>query len=180
MNKSLTKKNIFLGLIVVLLLLGGSFAYKNYSQRSIKPTESSQESELKINPGPPTEQELSETTAHKETLSNENQSTNPNTQTDAYGKIKVTPVITSVSQDELRAYISGTFEDGGICTATFEHESVAFTKQSSGFSNVNTTNCGVIKLSRSDFPVPGEWTVRLDYDSSNSAGTSERTILRVQ
>lgn len=177
-SKLLTKKNLLLYVIIVVVLIGASILYKRYSERTVTPAESVQDSGPKINLDPPTEQEINETEAHKERLSNEAPRTT--TDTNTYGKTKVTPIITSASQNELRSFISGIVEDGGTCIATFRQGSASFTKQSEGFGNVNTTICGVIQLDRSDFAASGEWTVTLEYTSNNSAGISEQSKFGVQ
>ncbi len=177
-SRLITKKNVFLGLIILALLAGAYFAYHKYSQQSVTPTVSVDDKEPKINLDPPTEQELDETAANKEKLSNESQPPPPDTNN--FGKTKVTPVITSANQDELRAYVSGVVEDGGTCIATFRQGSTRFTKQSSAFANVNSTNCSVIKLARSDFASSGEWTVVLEYTSNNSTGISQQSTFGVQ
>lgn len=173
----LSKKAVLIALMAVIIILAASIIYKNYYDRSSKSTP---EPASTINLDPPTEQELSETAAHKEKLANESTTDNAATDTGQYGKTKVTPVITSVNQDELRAYISGTFEDGGTCIATFKQGTLSFTKQSTGFANVNTTNCSVIKLDRSDFANSGEWAVTVEYTSDNSTGISEQSKFGVQ
>lgn len=151
------------------LLIGGGYLYQNNS-----PANPSSPNDT-INLSPPTEQEIKETEEHKKTLPSNSTPTNQNNQESS----GVTPVITSADQSTVRAYVSGISEDGGVCTATFTQGASVFSKESSGFRDVNTTICEPIRLERSDFSSSGEWTVVVAYKSSLVEGISREVKINV-
>lgn len=177
-KKGFSRKLLILFSIAILGLIGVSGAiYKNrFRGPGINPTATQQAPTSQIVFSPPTEEELDETAAYKESLANQH-SQPP---TDSNGKAQVSPTITSVSQSELRAYVSGIVEDGGVCVATFRQGANTFTAQSKGFKNVSTTICETIRFSRTDFVSAGEWMVTLSYTSQSAYGTSQPVTFEVK
>lgn len=180
-TKSTNKKIIIVALLVVAALLVAGFLYT--SQRAEDKTGSITEAGTissgegpKIDLSPPTAQDIQDTDARKESLANQNQTPTAG----ADGKVQVSPVITSATSTEVRAFVSGVFEDNGTCTATFKQGGTSFTKQSAGFGNVNSTNCTPITLTRSDFSSAGQWTVIVTYSSTKAAGSSSSSTFTVQ
>lgn len=160
-------KSLLLGAIVLAVLLMGAyfFVYDKSGQPSMVDV-SQQAEEQQINFDPPTEEEITETEQNKEALS-ENQ---PSTPEIVNGKKVVTPIITVANRTEIKAYIPGIFEDGGMCMATATKGSDVKTASSTGFADFNKTSCAPIKnLSVSD----GGWSVTVRYISSTAEGTSD-------
>jgi len=102
-------------------------------------------------------------------------------------KSDVTPIITVAGQNQtsgqinVRAYIPGIFESTGTCTATFSlsgYNSVS--KSSPGFQNVSYTTCTPINVSRSAFPVAGNWTLTVSYKSPAYKGTSAAQTVTIE
>lgn len=124
----------------------------------------------------PTDAENKETQALKDKIANESQpSTVPNGT-----KRTVTPVITSASATEVRSYVPGVAEDNGTCTATYTKDSNTFKKSSIGFINASSTTCTVIETMRSEFSIPGTWSVSISYTSATVQGVSNTTTLEVK
>lgn len=140
-----------------------------------------------INYSPPTEEELSAAEKHKQDLIN--QQNNQTAKNSSGSKTTVAPFITfaghvqdSPSGDviEVRAYIPGVYESGGICTAKFTRASQIFSRQIDAIPSASTTNCETLAIPRSDFPSPGTWTVVVDYSSDDSSGTSKQQTFEVK
>lgn len=96
---------------------------------------------------------------------------------------KVFPVIVSatLSPDlQIRAYISGIYEDGGTCTFTAKNGNNKITKQSLAFKDATTTTCEPLKILRSEFSSTGMWDLSVGYLSSTSRGASQPTIIEVK
>jgi cytoskeletal protein RodZ len=161
-----TKAKVIMAVIILLLLVAGVRALMadNNTQSGNKNTAAANSSETpngaQPNLNPPTAEEKKDTEAHKDTLVQ--QQANSGNQTSS----SVTPIITSASADGVYAFISGVFEDGGICTFSFTKNTEAFTKTTTGFKNATSTNCTPLSLSASDFPSAGTWTVILSYNST--------------
>lgn len=172
-----SRKVTVLIVIFVLLLAVGALAYQRHSDSNSAQDTPSDQSNSKINYGPPTEQDKSDTQAHKDDLSQSDQTQTP---TDSSGKKQVTPVITEADENQVTAYVPGIFEDGGTCTATFSHGSTTLTKTSQGFANATYTNCTPFNLGNSFFNATGQWSVTVAYKSASSEGTSAKTLIEVK
>lgn len=126
-----------------------------------------------VNTQPATEQEKAEAEQNKDRIASTNQSTNTGQ------KKTVKPVITDISNNTVRAYVSGVFEDGGTCTATFTKGGKTLTKTSSGFENVSYTQCGPINY-EDGFLSPGKWSVTVKYNSATAEGVSDERSIDAQ
>lgn len=164
---------VILGLVVIVV--GASFLLYNLLNKAADKSVVMPETDNSVDLSAPTEEELKETENHKQSLSNDKQNS------DSGGQMSsgVTPIITSADQSTVRAFISGISEDGGVCTATFSQGVNTFSKQSSGFRDVNSTVCEPINLVRADFVTAGEWTVTLSYRSSLVEGKSQEVKFNV-
>ncbi len=172
-----SKRPFVIGAVVLVSgIVAATTLFYNRSNDNTSPTPMGTEKSTDINYNPPTKEEIKETEDRKEQLSDP--VTPPVTNTS--GKVVVTPVVTNSSQSEVRSFVTGVSEDGGTCTATFTHEALSFSKTSTGFKNVSTTNCEPISLSRSDFSASGKWSVTVSYSSNTSEGKSQSTTFEVQ
>ncbi|MEI6481173.1 MAG: hypothetical protein WCO19_02610 [Candidatus Saccharibacteria bacterium] len=162
--------------VLVVGIVAVSALLYSRSSDSVAPSPTAPVKTTNINYNPPSKEEIKETEDRKGLLSDPIALpvTNPG------GKVVITPVVTNASQSELRSFIPGITEDGGKCLATFTYNSVSFTKESTGFKNVNTTICEPIVLSRSDFSISGKWSVFVTYTSNSSEGKSQVTTFEVQ
>jgi hypothetical protein len=178
-----TRKTLIIGTVLALVLAGGGvLAYQqtrsdNNPQQVSENPESTTQNDDEINLDPPTEQEKKETEQHKDDLAKQNEQ-------QPGGNTKATVTIIDASQYgqtiEVRAMISGVYEDGGTCKATFTQGSASLSKQSTGFKDATTTTCIPMTITRSDFPSAGDWTVVVTYTSAAANGTSGSKTMRVQ
>jgi len=122
----------------------------------------------KVNLQPPTTQDKQETQNHKDQLAQ----TPPAAPTDSStGKKIVSPIITHADKYGTNAYVTGVFEDGGTCTATYTKDSQNITATSQGSENSNYTSCGPMKLP-GPLNINGTWTVVVSYSSTDAQGKS--------
>ncbi|HLG91154.1 MAG TPA: hypothetical protein VI336_03305 [Candidatus Saccharimonadales bacterium] len=165
----LTKRPLLTLGVVLALLIGGGLAYAQLkdNQPANQPAGASDnQSDGYINLNPPTEQDKQDAEANKKSLAEDRPSPAPSSN----GKKEVTPIITSVSSSEVKAYVPGIFEDGGKCTATATRGSQTETASSNGFADVSKTSCAPLK----NLSIPGAgWSVVVSYSSSTSQGKSE-------
>ncbi len=168
-----SKKNLILAGLVIVLLITGAFIYKNHDSSSENNTTLTPEGLINLNS--PSQDEINDTEAHKESLVKQGQQT-----PSSNGLIQATPVITSANQNEVRGFVSGVVEDDGDCIATFKQGSNSFTAQSKGMMDATTTICTPINLSRDKFSAPGEWTLTLVYTSTKAKGESQPIKIEVK
>jgi hypothetical protein len=166
-------KTIILACVAVIIAAALVFAWHHHHKTpALTPASSgsaSQNSGSNINYGPPTDTEKQETAAHKQQLSQTPSST------PSSGQKQVTPIITSASSTEVRAYVTGVFEDGGTCTATVTNGAQKHTFTSTGVANSNYTQCAPIELTS----ISGSgWSVVVSYSSSAASGQSASTPIR--
>lgn len=169
-NKKIIILSVLLLIIIVAVVL---FLFRNDS------TPNNQDSG-DINYNPPTEQELEETEQHKEEIANKNQEYDPAQPSDtenSNGKKDIKPVVTfwgqaSAGKDfELNGYVPGVIEEDGICTVILSKSSEEVTESKKALPDAQSTSCGLITIPRGQLSA-GEWTVKLRYESSESAGIS--------
>lgn len=167
-KKSNIKKPLGALILAIILLVSIAFAYKVINR--VEPTQEQPGIKQEINYDPPTEEEKQAGDEVKQRIvEQEKQQNTSNNQT---GLKQVTPVISSASTTQVSAYISGVFEDGGVCTANFTQNETKVSRTSEGFTNVSYTQCAPITP---DLPSGGNWTVTVSYKSSTAQGTSQET-----
>jgi hypothetical protein len=169
-------KKILVGGLATLVILGaagGGYWYKN---RSTTP-EPVAERKPTINYAPPTEAEKKEAADNKDRIVKETQEANNPAPTTSSGKKAVTPTITN-TRGSVNAYVSGIFEDGGTCTATFTKDGTTLSKSSAGFENVSYTQCAPIDIT--GFLSSGHWSVTVSYASATAEGSSASQTFEVK
>jgi cytoskeletal protein RodZ len=182
--KSRKKPIIITGVVVVILLAGGFWWWQSHSKKPTqKYTKTSTGYDVNLNP--PTDEEKEETEQNKEKLSQEQEKEeNQPPQPQPESANKKTPFITFAGQEgqsiEVSGYVTGIFEDGGTCTATFTQNSRKITATSQGFKDADHTTCTPILVQRSQFPAGGTWSATLSYKSSQGSGTSEPRNVTIQ
>ena len=164
-SKKLTRKVYLLAAAGIIVVGTGLFMlYQDGDPYSATPSQKvGSQPESYVNLNPPTDQEKQATDEHKQSLS-ENQSTPPPTPSGT--KKQVTPIITSVTQNEVKAYVQGVFEEGGKCTLIATKGSQTVSGSSSGLENVSYTSCIPISVS---LP-PGSWSITVSYSSATADG----------
>ncbi len=176
--KKLNKKSALI--IVLVLALISVFAYTQL-RSSNEPTVLQTADGGTVNLDPPTAEEKQAGDSQKQ--KNEQQSA-PQT-----GQKSVKPVITSAGQFdnpqygqviEVRTLVTGVYESGGMCTATFKLGQAVVTKQVEALQDATTTRCDVVIIPRSEFPSAGEWELTVSYASASYSGQSDATKVSVQ
>jgi hypothetical protein len=163
-SRILSRKALLIAVAVLIILVAGGWGYARWGDNeSSKPTaEDSQGSGDYVNNNPPTDEELQETEQNKQSIIEQSSS-------NISGAI--TPIITSASRSEVRAYVSGVFEDGGTCTATATKGSQTRTASSEGIADVNKTTCRPMDFSPA--LTSGSWSVTVTYNSAKGTGKSD-------
>lgn len=175
-SKLSRNKKLLAGALIIIAMAASSAGIYVYLNRSNKTaSDVSTDTEQNVNYNPPTKEEINETEINKEDIAN-----TPPPPSSSENKIKISPIITSSSQDEVLAFIPNVIEDGGDCIGTFTKDTVSFYKQSKGFKNASVTNCEPINLVRSDFASAGTWSVTLRYSSSKTEGESKISTFEVK
>lgn len=170
-----SRRKFILGTAIVLVIIaaiGGGTLYKNHNDS----TSATTEKQATVNYEPATEEEKQQVDENKDRIVKENESANTPPKTTSTGKKAVVPTITNTS-GSINAYVSGIFEEGGTCTATFTKDGTTLAKSSAGFQNVSYTQCAPISIS--GFLSPGRWSVVLAYISADSEGTSAAQTFEV-
>lgn len=157
------KNKILFGVAVLLIIgLGGFFTYDKLNDSTTIPT--APKEEQKINYEPPTDTEKQETQTNKDEIVQDQQNT-----TNPTGKKQVNVTITNATTSNVSAYVTGIFEEGGTCTATFTQGSTTITRTSLGFQNASYTQCAPITP---DLPSGDSWSVVVSYSSPAAEGQS--------
>jgi len=165
-RKIAKKKLLLLALLAGLLLIGGALTYTNRNN-NLPVAETNPEGTEKIDLSPPTEEDKKAVDQHKDELGSQQTPTGSPTNTSQ--KKQVTPIITSASKSEIRAYVPGIVEVDGTCMATATQGSQVVTGSSAGFDNVSTTQCEPIPINLGS----GSWSVIVTYSSPTAEGTSQ-------
>lgn len=168
------KKKLLIAAAVVLVLVGGGTGTYLFT-RSSASTPVAEVRKPTINYGPATPAEKEQTEDNKDRIVKEqNQETTP---TDPSQKKSVLPTVTGTT-GSIKAYVSGIFEEGGTCTATFTKDGTTLSRASAGFQNVSYTQCAPINIS-DGFLSPGTWSMVVAYSSSAAEGKTTAQNIEV-
>lgn len=176
-NKNITNRRrksiIFIVISFVLITIGCGYFYaaKMISNNSTSEGTIRYEAATKI------EKQEAENNKNNIVKSQQNKNNNPSSPNTSTQKQTVKPTITNTN-GSINAYVSGIFESGGTCTATFTKGSTTLTKTSAGFENVSYTQCTPINID-SSFLESGSWTVFIKYNSEKSEGMSDSQQMEV-
>jgi hypothetical protein len=169
-TQSVALKVMLIAGVVMLLTAGG---YGVWRQSRNAPLPGAGEQTNQINYDPPTEEEKQAAEDTKQDID-----PSPTPPTPAGSLRSVTPTITFADRNGASAYVTGVFEDGGTCTATFTHGGDKITATSEGFQNASYTSCAPLKLA-SPINIQGDWNVSVSYASKTAAGTSAAYAFKV-
>ena len=178
-NKNFTTKRMkrlflrkwFVLVVLAFLISGGIYLF---SRGDNAPEIKTPSDTLNVNTQPATEQEKTETEQHKKELPSAS-----DTSISTGQKKTVKPIMTDTSNNSVKAYVSGVFEDGGTCTAVFTKDGKTLTKISTGFEYVSYTQCAPINY-ESGFLSAGKWTVTVKYSSTVAEGVSEPQTIDIK
>lgn len=180
-KRSLNKK-ILLIAVLVLAIAAGAGAYALSRSDSGSETKNTTAKEGKTNFAPPTAEEEKAGDDIKSEIVNEQQ--NQASQPSTGGKKAVVPTVTYAgqygNQIEVGAYVSNLFEDGGTCTLELKKDGVTKSVSVQGVKNVNSVDCPVMAIDRSQLPSSGKWQAVVSYSSASSEGSSEIKYFEVR
>ena len=172
------KKKLMVVIVIALLSVAsvsalGYFVYiKPMLEKSPDPNMPVQ----KINLEPPTQQEL------KESESIKKNSVDPSSPTS--NTATVTVVVSNTYNNgtglEVRAFVPGTIERDGTCTAELSKGNLKFSANSKAFADATTTQCETITIPLANFTEKGTWNLNVKYTSSKSSGTSVNTEVEIK
>lgn len=165
-QKALT---VLLIVFLILLLAGlGYYRFFRIGQQSPTPKTNitTTQSGAYVNQTPATPEE-------KQDAQNTKGTPTPTPTPSNSGKQAVTVVITSADPTNVRAYVQGVIEDGGICTAAFTSGSTVKTGTTTGISNVSYTVCPAIQVAGVE---KGTWTLTYSYESKSYSGSANKNV----
>lgn len=182
-NKKRYLAALIFAICIVILAITLYFArfIKSPNNSSLnKPSQETNATDTPINLNPPTNQDKQAVDQTKKNIAeNQNQSSSMDNQ----GRIKVSPLITSVdstSDNQVRVYgsISGIVEDNGSCTFIFTKDSSTLTKVTNAVADATTTRCIPLSFAKSELE-NGPWNVNLTYLSQKATGGSDNVSFEV-
>lgn len=181
-------KNKKIIILVILVLIAGALAFYQFSyKKNHNKVATTSEPEKKINYDPPTQSDKDLVNSNKDSIVKKDETINNNSSnntTTPSAKKSVKPVITyaGVYGDnvEVGSYVNDVYEDGGSCTATFTLGSNNFTKTVTAVKNVSNMSCPVIQVPKSEFNPTGNWSVKVNYESTTASGASDSKTLEVK
>lgn len=80
---------------------------------------------------------------------------------------------------EVRATVTGVYEDGGVCEAILTRDGATVKKTSQAFRDATTVQCGALDISRSEFNKAGAWNLSVSYGSGTAKGSSDSQIITI-
>jgi hypothetical protein len=166
-KRRFSKKPLIIILCLALLVIIAGSVYVFFFRDSSKPDNSRNTPET-VNYDPPTKEEQEAGDIQKiKNIDGENDST---------GSQSSPTIVLEASQYEdiveIRAYITGIFEDNGQCKLSLRKDSSSITRTSTSFASATTTQCGAINIPVSEFPTSGEWQTIMEYTSNSTVSTS--------
>jgi hypothetical protein len=164
------RKKLLIGLIVAGLLAALVFGYMQVTNDSQAVTSDGNP----VNLTPASETEKQEAEDKKKEIVQEQQEAAAKSPDNANSTSGSQLTVTAVNEREVRAFVSGIFEEGGICTAKATQGTRAVSAQSEGFGNVSYTQCAPIS-----WPTTlssGTWNISVTYQSSKTTASTTKTI----
>lgn len=183
-SRSPAKILLIIGLLLVVAVVGAYFAMKQPAKKTTSSSYQKTSTGHDVNLDPPTEEDKQQNDQNKQQLGDKQQTTTPPPSETQNGKKTVTPFIVFAGEDgtniTVNGYVSGIFEEGGTCTATFTKGTFKITKTSKGIQDSNHTTCAPISAAASEFTGGGTWNVILSYASSTASGSSQTGSVVIQ
>ncbi len=183
--KKQSNKKLLLVLCAVIIIAGLSFLYyRSTNKNNLEKPSSTTGQTQGLNLSPPTAEDAKRAETNKEKNVTRDETIN-NTPTPEPGKKKsVKPTITYAGlygdSAEVGGFVSGIFEDGGTCTATFTLSGTTFTKSVTAVKNISTVDCPVMSAPKAQFTQNGKWSVTILYDSSTATGKSDPREIEIK
>jgi cytoskeletal protein RodZ len=125
-----------------------------------------------LSPATPSEKQASD--AAKDAIVKRDEQTNNTPPPSPSGLKQVSVAISEATATNVKAYVTGVFEDDGVCTATATKGAQTITKSSTGFRNASYTQCAPITW---DAPLSnGAWAVKIAYKSVTAQGEQSKIV----
>lgn len=182
-NKTIQKNKTMITLTAIAVLLVGigvSF-YIYSSQEDIS-------NSATVDYDPPTEEEKASGDAQKEhNVQRQDFEQNYEQEANANPNVRKVATVNLVSASqysnnfEVRAYVTGVYEDGGKCEAIFEKGSSTVTFETSAFKDATTLQCGALDIPVERFSSAlGDWQMKILYTSGSANGTFGPTTVTIK
>ena len=171
--KSHRKRTIAIIVVVIIALGAGAFAlYRHNHPTSVKTPDGKTVKLKKATAEEKKADDDNKSEIVKREAAIKQATDNPSGQTPS--TVIITDPSGTPSGTGVRAYVSGVFEEGGVCTATATMGGQTVTKSSIGFQNVSYTQCAPINWDSA--LSPGSWTITVSYKSAATSSTQSTTI----
>lgn len=164
--KQKASRKLIVSAAVILLLVGSLGAFALLRSETPETTPSG----VTLAPATPEERKSSEDNKARIVEEEKQRSNSGDSSQSASSKRQVSVTVTSATAESVNAYVTGVFEEGGTCTATFTQGSTTISRTSVGFGNVSYTQCAPIAPS---LPSTSGWSVKVNYSSAAAEGTSQ-------
>jgi hypothetical protein len=167
---ALTRKKLLIGVLALGVLSALVFGYLQLRDSSHAVTSDGESVNLK----PATKTEKQEAENKKKEIVQEQQEAAAKTSGSGNSTTDSQVTITAADEREVRAFVSGIFEEGGTCTAKATQGTKSITAQSEGFGNVSYTQCAPIT-----WPTllsSGFWNIAFTYQSAKTTASTTKTI----
>ncbi len=181
--KKNTRTYVIVAAVVVLLVVGGVFAYKHYSDSNTTVSRDKSGTSLERS-----QEELDETNSIQDNPEDSKQQTGSDAVTEpavdsSTGKRSVNVVLTSTGTEngevDASGFVSNLVEEGGTCTFTFAQNQKIIKKTSTTATNPTSTTCLTVRFDEKELG-SGEWKVVIQYASSNASGSSNEGTLVIR
>jgi len=166
--------------LFVIISLIATYPYANrYYENSTITTSTTKNSPNLINYSSPSQYEIQDGSATKNSSINNSQSNNTTVTTDTT-KSSTRMIITALSQNgstlQIRVQIN-TIEDTGVCTLTLlKSGSNSVEKSVSSQTLANTSTCKGFDIPTTELS-PGTWQATITYDSSKHSGSIAKEVV---
>ncbi len=181
--KKNTRAYVIVAAVVVLLAVGGVFAYKQYSDSNNTVARDKSGTSLERS-----QEELDETKRIQDNPEDSKQQTGSDAVAEpavdsSTGKRSVNVVLTSTGAEngevDASGFVSNIVEEGGTCRFTFAQNEKTISKTTTTAVNPTSTTCLTVRFDENELG-PGEWKVIIQYSSSSAAGTSNEGTLVIK
>ncbi len=175
---------VILGGLALLIIIGAGAGYyiKTKNDKVADKPQTTAQGE-QINLDPPTKEDAQRVADNKQQIVDRDDALKAQPRSGSSQK-SVKPVITYAGQYdgnvEVGGFVSGIFEDGGTCTATFTLGSAKVTKSVTAIKNANSVDCPAIVIGSNEFKQKGQWNLVLSYSSASYSGSSETKQIEVK
>ena len=182
-KKRPSRKKLALILTGAMVLASAGFlGYKQLRHETKAPATSAPRGTNSVDYSPATPEEKQEVDKTKDAIVKNQQSSgsSSNSNSSQGQKKSANVVIVSPPQGSavasgdvsISAYVTGVFEDGGTCTATFAKEQTNKSTTSQGFQNSSYTSCAPMSVNLTK----GTWKLTVSYSSGTASGEATRNV----